>query len=961
MEDPKYTVTQRVGGLKSSYSLSAFPKGGLQADQSFILEATFTDEEEPTLPFDISGSTATIYITAYKVKYTAVMLGAGVLSDSGSGTTDTVTFTVAKDQIPDDIASIAQGRTGNGVIYFELEDADTKLTFSQIINITDNNFLLTGDNSASANVILTGDNDLGTVIDTTIATPPVSPNFDDVYIVAAGGTGDWSGEDTNLAAWNGIAWIFRIAEEGNFVYDSTNDGQFVFDGSVWGPLSIADNSVTTAKIVDQAVTETKLADNAVTNIKMADNAIDTAELVDDAVTNAKLADNAVENANMADNSIGTSELIALAVTEAELASNSVTADKILSGSVDTAKLADQAVNAAKLEDGSISDIKLGVVSIGSLDDVDLTGLSANYILKYNGGSGNFEPVVESGGGSGITDIPYAFNTTTTIGGLGTGQIRYNNATPASVTQIFIHKFSNDGIDSNAQILALDNGNILKSKQDSTKLGQFTVNTVNDNLDDTYTLGVTPGTQGALPDNLAEVSLGVYYVTAGAAGLVSFNGRTTPAVTPATGDYNSDNVTNVSTVTGTSVSDALENIAASAGGYPVGRVTGLATTGTVNLDWSLGDTFVIGTMTGDITFTFSNVTQGQEVKIEITSTAGYQLTNPGTVVSSLNGSQFKMDFSNIIFYSATNGATEQLVNYFIDSNPTLSDKNLIIDGQFNHWDNGISHSTSGYGSSTMWKSLVIDMTTPLMERVVIDAEDPNPYGLKVSNSGANLSTGFQQTTQILEVNGIDVRDVNTLTLRIRGSVSGDIYVFYRVTGGGGGAYIGKVVSITNSFQDISFTLDTPISSNLNPSSILNVGVINYIGTSYVLPNITYSGFIEIDNISLSPGENSFSGVWESSQQERDKISYYWNKVRLSHRAKAVAANDFSGSSISIPPMRGSAAAALSTDGSSTETNLASKSANVVYDDSSTNIFFEIESTAAGDVESSQIICELDNRL
>ena len=715
MEDPKYTVTQTVGGLKSSYSLSAFPRGGLQADQSFILEVTFTDEESPALPFDISGATATIYITAYKIKYTAVMLGAGVLSDSGSGTTDRVTFTVAKDQIPDDIASIAQGRAGNGVVYFELEDADTKLTFSQIINITDNDFLLTGDNSTSANVILTGDNDLGTVIDTTINTPPVSPNFNDTYIVASGGTGDWSGEDTNLAAWNGVAWIFKSADEGNFVYDSTNDGQFVFDGTIWGPLSVADNSITTAKIVDLAVTEAKLADNAVTNVKMADDAIDTAELVDDAVTNAKLADNAVENANMADDSVDTVEIVDSAVTEAKLATNSVTSDKVLSGAITTAKLADQAVDAAKLAAGSVSDAKIGVVSIDSLDDVDLTGISANYILKYNGGTNNFEPVPESGGGAGITDMPYAFSTTTTIGGLGTGQIRYNNATPASITQIFIHKFSNDGIDSNAQILALDGGNILKSKQDGTKLGQFTVNTVTDNLDNTYTLAVTPGTQGTLPDNLAEVSLGVYYTTAGGGtGLVSFNGRTTPAAVPADGDYNSDQVDNVSGVAGSKVSDALDNLAATAGGYPVGRVTGLATTGTVDLDWSLGDTFVIGTMTGDITFTFSNITQGQVIKVEITSTAGYNLTNPGTISKSINGATFTIDLFNLISYSATNGSTEQVVNYVVEDKPVIPDKNLIIDGQFNHWDDGTGpHTGNGY-TATMWY-LIIGGGAPQVNR------------------------------------------------------------------------------------------------------------------------------------------------------------------------------------------------------------------------------------------------------
>jgi hypothetical protein len=46
------------------------------------------------------------------------------------------------------------------------------------------------------------------VLDRDLTAPPGSPAEGDCYLVATGGTGDWSGHDGDLAAYQGGAWRF---------------------------------------------------------------------------------------------------------------------------------------------------------------------------------------------------------------------------------------------------------------------------------------------------------------------------------------------------------------------------------------------------------------------------------------------------------------------------------------------------------------------------------------------------------------------------------------------------------------------------------------------------------------------------------------------------------------------------------------------------------------------------------
>lgn len=74
------------------------------------------------------------------------------------------------------------------------------------------------------------------VINMNTTTPPGSPSKGDRYVVASGATGDWSGEDDNIAYCSnatGPVWSFTEAKEGMIVWDEYRDDYWHYDGSTW--------------------------------------------------------------------------------------------------------------------------------------------------------------------------------------------------------------------------------------------------------------------------------------------------------------------------------------------------------------------------------------------------------------------------------------------------------------------------------------------------------------------------------------------------------------------------------------------------------------------------------------------------------------------------------------------------------------------------------------------------------
>ena len=71
------------------------------------------------------------------------------------------------------------------------------------------------------------------VLDKDLADPPGSPTTGDRYIVASGGTGDWSGHDDDVTEWNGTSWDFYTPNEGFACRVEDEDKNYTFNGTSW--------------------------------------------------------------------------------------------------------------------------------------------------------------------------------------------------------------------------------------------------------------------------------------------------------------------------------------------------------------------------------------------------------------------------------------------------------------------------------------------------------------------------------------------------------------------------------------------------------------------------------------------------------------------------------------------------------------------------------------------------------
>lgn len=71
------------------------------------------------------------------------------------------------------------------------------------------------------------------VLDTTLTTPPATPDEGERYIVGADATGAWDDEDGHIAQWSDGAWMFLVPQVGWRAFDES-DGSFrVFTGAGW--------------------------------------------------------------------------------------------------------------------------------------------------------------------------------------------------------------------------------------------------------------------------------------------------------------------------------------------------------------------------------------------------------------------------------------------------------------------------------------------------------------------------------------------------------------------------------------------------------------------------------------------------------------------------------------------------------------------------------------------------------
>ncbi len=75
-----------------------------------------------------------------------------------------------------------------------------------------------------------------TVIDTTISTPPASPNTGDTYIIGASPTGAWGGFASSVAAYYG-GWIIKTPQIGWLAWTRNGNHLLYWNGSAWSTLA----------------------------------------------------------------------------------------------------------------------------------------------------------------------------------------------------------------------------------------------------------------------------------------------------------------------------------------------------------------------------------------------------------------------------------------------------------------------------------------------------------------------------------------------------------------------------------------------------------------------------------------------------------------------------------------------------------------------------------------------------
>ena len=71
------------------------------------------------------------------------------------------------------------------------------------------------------------------VKDKDLTAPPGSPSTGDRYIVASGGSGDWSGHDNDIAEYDGSSWSFITPTEGTACWVEDIDSNYTYNGSSW--------------------------------------------------------------------------------------------------------------------------------------------------------------------------------------------------------------------------------------------------------------------------------------------------------------------------------------------------------------------------------------------------------------------------------------------------------------------------------------------------------------------------------------------------------------------------------------------------------------------------------------------------------------------------------------------------------------------------------------------------------
>ena len=110
------------------------------------------------------------------------------------------------------------------------------------------------------------------VIDKDLTAPPGSPSEGDIYIVGASATGDWAGQDDDLAIYQDGAWVFVTPLNGFIAFVADESTLYVFNSS-WTSLAgilgasylpLAGGTMTGNLVLEEATPSIRMNDTDIT-------------------------------------------------------------------------------------------------------------------------------------------------------------------------------------------------------------------------------------------------------------------------------------------------------------------------------------------------------------------------------------------------------------------------------------------------------------------------------------------------------------------------------------------------------------------------------------------------------------------------------------------------------------------------------------------------------------------------
>lgn len=225
---------------------------------------------------------------------------------------------------------------------------------------------------------------------------------------------------------------------------------------------------------------------------------------------------------------------------------------------------------------------------------------------------------------------------------------------------------------------------------------------------------------------------------------------------------------------------------------------------------------------------------------------------------------------------------------------IGNPNMLIDGKFDFWFEGTSHSSTGYGSATMWKLWMNQATGSLSQQEFAQAQtdvpnNPTYFARSDFTSVSNVSEYF---TLLQNIEGVEQNSDKKVTLSFYAKADAPITIAteFRQDFGTGGTPSDNVTGIgvehydlTTSWQKFQTTVSIPSISGKSLGTDNNDKLVVAFwftqGGDYSDRGLTVgtqSGIIDIANVKLEEGSVTTEGGWLSTDQEYLRTCRYYLK-------------------------------------------------------------------------------------